>query len=290
MFCSCKCISITGACARRISLIWLWQMKLLLHFTTVHGDDHQSKLALKAPQQNQCNWNAKGKQAFCVVTSLCSTLEDLLFAPLIFSTSLHKHPLVETSLLQSPFYWHLSDWRTWNFPSCGTIEKAQFSSKIKYESFMVSLSSGTKTSLTAALFRWRWRKAWNSSDVTVSASAFRLAPSPAFSPWMRRHWKTFHRTGFNLSMGPIISWHIPIDNHISKSAELFSTLWHVTSGCKTPRERRLVIGGAEWIKRKPMALIVKHIIYTRHPMAHLQEKDRKGTTRKISWKLRTINN
>lgn len=62
-----------------------------------------------------------------------------------------------------------------------------YSSRIRYELRIFSFDSGTNC------FKC-WCLSWNTlncSSVIVNAFAWRNAPSPAFSPSIRRHWKTW---------------------------------------------------------------------------------------------------
>lgn len=52
-----------------------------------------------------------------------------------------------------------------------------------------SFDSGTKL----VIFLWRSQKSLNSCDVTTIPSAFLIASFPAFSPPIKRHWKTCTR-------------------------------------------------------------------------------------------------
>lgn len=55
-----------------------------------------------------------------------------------------------------------------------------------------SFDSGTKL----VIFLWRSQKSLNSCDVTTIPSAFLIASFPAFSPPIKRHWKTCTRRIF----------------------------------------------------------------------------------------------
>ena len=159
---------------------------------------------------NQCRTTkceAENHKA-CAVCHVASFLfpQHLVFAPFIFTEPVVKHLLIKARRPQGTHHWDLSDWRARTLAPLVQFRNRRYSSKIRYESFIFSLLSGTKISFTILLFLCLSMKPWNSWFEMINLSAFRMASSPAFSPSMRRHWKTFQRTGFRRSIEPDMSW------------------------------------------------------------------------------------